>query len=540
MAEPLNALPLNKCSDSPRYLQHYLEKAADKVLADSDSMHFIKEAVSGNSFITLDGLFALSGKPVVKALRKRFTEILLSKLYAKLLPKIKNKKKRLEYKRNLTLIFKPKFVKTTKADIFVFTSPSIKMASEQLAIQQVISRVKQLAKRGRYASLRNIIKGGTKRLGSKLKLIECLAAIRAIGNTKYRAAGPWLIKVVQKGQDERLRRQAMVALGKMGDKRATPALIKVLTNWKELYLTKKMVIATLARIGDKRAIPALMKVAGRDLLGLAPIALAALAQMPEVILDHRASFRAMLVKLIKREDIQLRNTATMILAALGDRRAVPNLIKMLSQTNFNNIDLNPAKNISRLVKSDPSLVGGGKQAAPLVFQHVYNKFLTRYSKAKIPVVKMAIIGKLMKFRDKRSILPLIILAKREPGMRKPVLAALARIVNKDSLPVMLALLKHRDKVVRHFAVHFLGYVNDVRVIRPLVERLYDKDPKIEREAVRSLTRLSDLPTVRRSFFIKALAKKYSHKSTDSAVKQIILKAVRFIRSRGRNAVTASN
>ncbi len=524
MPDKISPVPLNKCSDSPRYQKHFLEKAADKVLADPDVQYFLTEAKKGNTFITINGMLASADVKIAKGLRKQFEKILFRK--------IKDPAKR--------LALKPKKVKLTKEDRFFFTAPNLKLASEQIAIRRVLSRVKQLVKRGRYASLRNIIKGGTKRLGSKLKLIECLAAIRAIGNAKYRAAGALLIKVVQKGKDERLRRRAMAALGKIGDKRATPALIKVLTNWKELHLTQKMAIAALARIGDRRAIPTLMKIAGRDLLGLAPIALAALAQMPEVILDHRAAFKAILVKLMKREDIQLRNTATMILAALGDRRAVPNLIKMLSQTNFNNIDLNPARNISRLVKSDPSLVGGGKEAAPLVFQHVYNKFLTRYSKSRIPVVKMAIIQRLLKFGDKRSILPLIILAKREPAMRKPVLAALARIVNKDSLPVMLALLKHRDKVVRHFAVHFLGYVNDIRVIRPLVKRLYDKDPKIEREAIKSLTRLSNMPTVRKSFFVKALAKKYNHRTTDSVIKQIILQAVKFIRSRGRNAITASN
>lgn len=524
MTDKISPAPLNKCSNSPQYQKHFLEKAADKVLADSDVQYFLTEAKKGNTFVTIDGLLVLADLKIVKGLRKQFEKILLRK--------IKDPAKR--------VALKPKRIKLTKEDRFFFSAPNLKIASEQLAIRHVLSRVKQLAKRGKFASLRNIIKGGTKRLGSKIKLIECLVAIRVIGNVKYRVAGTLLIKVVQKGQDERLRRQAMIALGKMGDKRATPALIKVLTNWKELYLTKKMAIATLARIGDKRAIPTLIKIAGRDRLGLAPLALAALAQMPEVILDHRAAFKAMLVKLMKREDVQLRNTAAMILATLGDRRAVPHLVKMLAQTNFNNIDLNPARNISRLIKSDPSLVGGGKAAAPLVFQHVYNKFLTRYSKAKIPIIKMAIIGRLVKFGDKRSILPLIILAKREPGMRKPVLAALARIVNKSSLPVMLALLKHRDKVVRHFAVHFLGYVNDIRVIRPLLKSLYDKDPKIEREAVRSLSRLSNMPTVRRSFFIKALAKKYNHESTNSVVKLIILKAVKYIRSRKRNEVTASN
>ena len=244
MAEPVNVSSVNKCSNTPAYRDQYLGKLADKVLANSDVQYYLEEAKKGNTFITIDGMLALTSVKVLKGVRKQFEKILLGK--------IKDPAKR--------VALKPKRIKLTKADIFFITAPNLKLASEQLAIQGALSQVKQLAKRGKYASLLAIVKKSIKPLGDKIKLLRAVAAIHVLGVAKYRVAVPWLIKVVKLAKDSRLRRGAIIALGKIGDKRATHALLKVADSVNELVLTQKIALAALARIGDKRSIPTLIKI----------------------------------------------------------------------------------------------------------------------------------------------------------------------------------------------------------------------------------------------------------------------------------------
>ena len=56
--------------------------------------------------------------------------------------------------------------------------------------------------------------------------------------------------------NSRVRQAAAIALGKLGDKRATPALIKALNHEDSYNFERSEVARTLGDLGDKRATPA--------------------------------------------------------------------------------------------------------------------------------------------------------------------------------------------------------------------------------------------------------------------------------------------
>jgi HEAT repeat protein len=690
---------VNKCSNTKEYLDFFLGKQADKVLANPDVKYFLKEAKAGRSFITFHGMRSLADVKIKKIHRKRFRAILLRKIKDPALRKV------------LT----PPLHKLSEADLEFLTAPNILQAVEVKMRREVEGKINALVKAGKFVSLLDIVKQRIKVLrddvnlnsnrtrrryidlvkhlkmksGKRYFLLATLA-IFALGKFKYRRAAATLIKIVKLEKDSRIRRQAIIALGKIADKKAVPLLLSIVDksyiNYDDvvggirafggysafshqvgamigLYfattkvqrrkiesaLTKKLAITALARIGDKRAIPILTKIVERDRLqGIAHVALAALSEFPSVVLEKRAAFKRLLVKLIKRNDFRLRGAAVMLLATLGDKRAVPGMIQMLSEYNFNNPDLDPARNISKLIRNDPSLVSG-KFASLSLAQNIYNGLLLRYNRAKMPIVQLVIIGTLARLKDPQTIFPLMLLAKREPKLRAPIIFALNKIVNSKTLPALLATLDQRftlnefknktaikslcqaidihalkspnntlarlnellqtpnlysilkkkgkniplsieirvllkmtksfrrvwdksmgifrlpkfskltrpqkymivllnrklleaayasvpkskkDKIMRRFALFLLSRINnDLRVVYPIVNTLYDPDPLVEREAIAALTKLSKLPTVNKEFFVKTLIRKYRNKGTDYIPRRIILVALKTIGSK---------
>lgn len=350
---------------------------------------------------------------------------------------------------------------------------------------------------------------------------------------------------------------------------------------RETWLSiKKIAIAALGRIGNENIrnnaiLPFLVRVVKDPSLSL--VALGTIIQLQKEVLkpENIKDLKNLLVeKILYSDDFEARRTATLMLGALNDRRAIPGLVQMLS----NYIKLDDTS--SKLVKADPSII----TEFPLL-QVIYNR--TAGIKAHLFAIRF-----LMRLRDNRAIKPLMILAKTEPKLRPPIFLALKRIINSSSLPIISKLLNNKDAFIRRFTVTIIGFKTDEVVVLPLLKKLAKKlydgmvprqkilkifgrrdlswkrffanpnekhlifmpdaaaliksarinenkrkkllaifhrtlksDPIVIKSAIIALTRLSKLPALNNDFFANALIEKYKTPTTIYNNRVLILRAL---------------
>ncbi len=151
--------------------------------------------------------------------------------------------------------------------------------------------------------------------------------VQRLCRSKSEKAVPVLVDLLTKDLEERSGLWAWIipALGRMGDRRAVPVLIKALQTRDDSWLGREMSARALGDLGDPSAVPALMDAAGKaDTRAAAVEALARLK-------DERA-IPVLLSALDPAEEPITRRAAVEGLKDLGDR-AVPVLIEAFSRFN---------------------------------------------------------------------------------------------------------------------------------------------------------------------------------------------------------------
>jgi HEAT repeat protein len=148
-------------------------------------------------------------------------------------------------------------------------------------------------------------------------------------------------------------------------------------------------------------------------------------------------------------DDDTRHTAVWALGNLGDKRAVPGLIKVLENDKNENI---------RSIAAEA-------------------------------------LGKL---DDKQAIKPLI-KALKDPdwGVRVDAVYAFGRLkdFSKDAIPYIIESLRDEDETVRMTAARVLGDFKDMRAVDPLCKTLGDKNQRVKTAAISSLGLLGDSKAV---------------------------------------------
>ncbi|MBC7816680.1 MAG: HEAT repeat domain-containing protein, partial [Planctomycetaceae bacterium] len=130
-----------------------------------------------------------------------------------------------------------------------------------------------------------------------------------------------LLGILQKASDVALTLDAIVVLGRIGDKQAVPMLIASLDHLPDLL--KAHATESLALIGDLRAVSPLLRMLQEPNVGVRVNAAAGLSRL----IDPR-SFRP-LVNALQDEDSDVRRYAAIALGELGELKAVPELLKIL-------------------------------------------------------------------------------------------------------------------------------------------------------------------------------------------------------------------
>lgn len=238
--------------------------------------------------------------------------------------------------------------------------------------------------------------------------------------------------------DQSQRKEAAIALGNIGDRRAVPPLIKALS--KDLKADEiGCIVWALGELGDVRAV--------------------------EPLLPYLSGFSLAIPELASK-------VAT-ALGKIGDVRAVESLIELLSIAKFH----------PQVIASAASALGAiqdERAVEPLI------KVLADDVAAPIAVQALGEIG------DKRAVKPLVDILRniwwedRHPNLGVTVGQALKRINDNNAVNLLINLLKETSEVPR-YAVDALGEIGDNRAIATLFHiARKDKEERIRFHATAAL------------------------------------------------------
>lgn len=239
--------------------------------------------------------------------------------------------------------------------------------------------------------------------------------------------------------DSGLMLDAIVVLGRIGDKQAVPSLAACLSHVSNLL--KAHVTEALALIGDPSSVPQLLQMLQDPCATVRANAASGLVRL----LDQRA-FRPLL-NALQDEDADVRRYAAVALGELGEAKAVPELLKVLQGWEL-------------LVALD----------APFVEAIIET------------------VGKLGDASAAPGLLPL--LRSRHEGVMFKAVLALKKLRSPSAIPALTELLQAPQPALRRRVVETLGHTGDVSLVPVLGEVLrQDAAREVRATAARSLGEL---------------------------------------------------
>src|SRR5690606_34212283 len=160
-----------------------------------------------------------------------------------------------------------------------------------------------------------------------------------LGELRAKAAVDALMRLAKESKDAYVRVAAVNALGDIGDTKAVDVLMEIATNEAEETYVNKKAVQALGNLGDPKAVPAIKKMLFHERRGVSFYPEASFAayqigpQVAEPLLTVLAGEDQALNEWadknnVKREALYIK--AAEILGDLGERRAIPMLIKNLS------------------------------------------------------------------------------------------------------------------------------------------------------------------------------------------------------------------
>jgi HEAT repeat protein len=259
-----------------------------------------------------------------------------------------------------------------------------------------------------------------------------------------------------------VRRNAVEALGKLGDERAVEPLIAKLKKDKDKGV-RAAAAKALGKIGDKRALEPLI------------------------------------AKLKKDKDWGVRTAAAEALGVLGDTKAVEPLIAKLRKDKTHSVQRASAEALGE--------IGDNRAVEPLIAT----------LKDKVNIVREAAAEALGKIGDERAVEPLIVEFKdsRRSSIRKAAATALSKIGQPAVKPLIVA-LNDKDRIVRAEAAKVLGEIGDSRAVEPLFTAMKDPDRYVKEQASNAISRMGQKAV---EPLIVAL------KDNDSKVREVAVKSL---------------
>lgn len=370
-----------------------------------------------------------------------------------------------------------------------------------------------------------------------------------LGELGAEAAVDPLIRLARESKDAYVRVAAVNALGRIGDRKAVDLLMEIATNESEETYVNKKAVQALGELGDPKAVPAIKKMLFHERRGVSfyPEASFAAYQIgpnaAEPLLEVLAGKDKELETWadendVKREALYIK--AAEILGDLGEKRAVPMLIKNLA---YHPPDLDPemVDALGLLVRRNSAMALGKMRAKEAVTAlgraavgEQEGNIRSTYAEALVSIgdrralpslVRCSLEGDpmdksiharkgcyvaLSKLGDEKTLAQWERWEKAEPGFstrscmskldyvgaegRKAaeehcgaIAEAVLKVIKenkprltvygecKDDVDCWIGKLDDEEKLVRERAAIELGRLNDPKAIGPLMDALRDKD-----------------------------------------------------------------
>jgi HEAT repeat protein len=294
-----------------------------------------------------------------------------------------------------------------------------------------------------------------------------------------------------KSEDLEIRKSAVVALGRIGDARATPALVEVLDEDGELLIATA---DALAKIGDRRAFDALLAFIGDSHAAVRQAVIGALnslgsPEMPGRVLpllsDPDPNVRESAVKvagyfgypecadlLLERcrdEDERVRRAAVEHLPYLEDERATPALVRALRHE---------TPKVRAAAAGAMALVEGTEVSTCLIEALADEDSWVRYFAARS-------LGQ-QQIAESTDALVRLVQTDRSNHVRIAAIEALGRIGGEGAARFVAPLVKSDEPDLVRSAIIALGRISHPDAQPPLLETLHSPDAEVRAEVARAL------------------------------------------------------
>lgn len=277
-----------------------------------------------------------------------------------------------------------------------------------------------------------------------------------------------LIKALNYQNDAKVRQEAAIALGKIGEQSVVLALIEALND--RVSMVRAAAVAALGTIADPRAVDplvALLQDTENAVRGKAVVAL-------RDIRDRRAV--GPLIEVLKQDsEPQVQSKAAAALGNIGDPHAVASLISALSHRGA---DVRVAAAMALGKIGDPSAV------EPLLKTLQDSSFTVRDKASKA----------LLLFHDDAITASCsTALEVGDQRMRAAAVEMLGRVGGSAAVELLIPRLNDTDPGVRSKAIETLASLGDTRAVEPLVALLQDTSMRLK--AIEALVSLGDARAV---------------------------------------------
>ena len=317
-----------------------------------------------------------------------------------------------------------------------------------------------------------------------------IGAVDALGEIGDELAGPLLIEVLG-DESEDTRRAAAEALGKIGYEEATKPLISLLSDEN----LKSVVAEALGRIG-KAVVQATLEKLNDDGRNSQLSAVSKLSNTMDKQFVHpltrlledenlrsgaayalrkiKGSVAPPLVKTLRNENENVRETVVALLAKAGDERTVQPLSETLLKDHCWNVRRESAYSLGE--------IGTEKAIQPL----------TDALEDESKYVRLAAAAALGKIANEPSSQERV--TSNDGCMGESAAYTLDRTANEQTVNRLLALLKDEDVDVRKEATTLLGKLGKKQAVRPLSALLGDKNLEVRKAASLALNRIESPET----------------------------------------------
>ncbi len=345
------------------------------------------------------------------------------------------------------------------------------------------------------------------------------------------AAVPELLAIVREKEPE-LAFNAIHALGRISDPEAVPELLSAM-NYLLSPVLRACVIEALGLIADKRAVATLIEALKDPHSVLRANAAAAVLRIPD------PGFLRPLINALADEDADVRRLAAIGLGELGDRKALPQLTRLLQR--WRDLIVVDEALVAATAEAvgkigDPSAVSALLPLLEATDETVLMKTLAALRRIKAPeagpamnrmlsdprpAIRRLTIDILGRSGDAAALEPLLEILRREPSrelraiaarslgelklsaaipvleealrdemvVRLQAVIALGRIKHKRSLPGLMAMLRDGAPEVRYQALLAIGRFGDPKAVKAVSVLLMDDDPMVKRGAIAALEQL---------------------------------------------------